>query len=208
MSPEESKNGDQQSPFWPQNLINLFFRPRKFFSKQLALGKAPYVFFVTWCYGIANFFITIDRKLIQVELGKPRPFFDEFFESWVMFWLIAFMMGAFSGIFLWFLGGWLYGVRLEWSGDHEPDKEKARLVYVYSSFVHSGPHLAYVLICTFVYANYSQAYLSKGLFPYLLLVFTLWSLVTSYIGTRTLFQVKRLEALLWFVYFPSPSVPM
>jgi hypothetical protein len=54
LTPELPSIQPELSPPWPQNLVDLLIRPRKFFSGQLALGKTPYVVFVTWCYGVSS----------------------------------------------------------------------------------------------------------------------------------------------------------
>jgi len=194
------------SPLWPQHLIDLFIRPRKFFAGQLALGKTPYVILVTWCYGISSAIDRIDRELIRAELGSPRPGWDQFgpliTESWLGFWVTVLLLGVIGGLFLWWIGGWWYRVRVRWSGVNEPDKRLARLLFVYSSFVHSGPAVALAVAMTMAYPNYAQAYSSDEPYTLLLLVFPFWSVITSYAGVRTLFQVSRWKARIWFVILP------
>jgi hypothetical protein len=92
---------------------------------------------------------------------------------------------------------------LSWSGAKDPDHRLARLVYVYASFVAAGPTVAYTLAITLVYENYQAAFLADELYSMLLLVFPFWSVVCSYIGVRTLFDVKRGPALVWFAILPS-----
>src|SRR5690349_16280716 len=61
------------SPLWPRHLADLFLRPRRFFTDQLALGKTPYAVLVAWCYGVSASIDRLDQELIRAELGKPRP---------------------------------------------------------------------------------------------------------------------------------------
>lgn len=194
------------SPFWPQHLVDLFISPRKFFSGQLSLGKTPYVILVTWCYGISHTIDRINRELFRVELGNPRSSWEQFgpmiTESWFGFWKWVLMSGAIGGIFIWWIGGWWYRIRLKWSGDNEPDKRASRLVFVYSSFVMSGPTVAFALAYTVAYSNYLQAYSSNDFFSLLLPVFLFWSIITSYIGARTVFNVSQWKALIWFAILP------
>jgi hypothetical protein len=194
------------SPLWPQHLINIFIRPRRFFSSQLALGQSLYVILITWCYGAASAIDRIDQELIRAELGQPQRGWERLSpmisESWLGFWVWVLIFGAIGGLLQWLIGGWWYRVRLKWSGAHEPDKRLARLVYVYSSFVESGPALALILVSTVVYADYTQAYASDSPFSALLLVFPFRSLISSYLGVRTLFQVSRWKARVWFVILP------
>ena len=197
----------QASPLWPQHLIDVFIRPRQFFSGQLALGKTPYVLFVTWCYGIANVIDRLDQKMMRSEFGGARSGWEQLgpmiTESWLMYWAWVLVFGAISGVFLWLVGGWWYRVRLQWSGARAPDKQLARLVFVYAAFVHAGPTVALTLGYTMAYANYAQAYAAEEFYSLLMLVFPFWSLVTSYIGTRTMFAVSRWKARIWFVILPG-----
>jgi len=131
--------GPGPSPLWPKNLVDLFIRPRSFFSKRLALGHLPNLLLVTWCYGASNVISRIDTELIRAELGHARRGWETFspfiVESWLGFWLWVLAMGAVGGAMIWWVGGWWYGVRVRWSGVTVLDKRLARLAFVYSSFV-------------------------------------------------------------------------
>jgi hypothetical protein len=155
LGPELPTIEPERSPLWPQNLVDLFIRPARFFSSQLALGKAPYFVFVTWCYGASNAIDRVDRELMRAEFGRPRPLWDHLgpfiTESWLGFWTWILFAGALGGLGLWWIGGWWYRLRLRWSGAHEPDKRLARLVLVYSSFVHAGPLIVLALFQTLAY---------------------------------------------------------
>jgi hypothetical protein len=195
------------SPFWPQHLRDLFFRPRRFFSGQLALGKTPYLVLVTWCYGISSAIDRIDRELLRVELGRARPSWERLgpmiTESWLGFWLWVLLAGALGGIFIWWVGGWWFRVRLEWSGALEPDKRLARLVFVYSSFVATGPAVALAVGYSLVYPSYAAAFAADEPYSALFLIFPFWSLISSYLGVRTLFEASRWKARVWFVILPG-----
>jgi hypothetical protein len=108
------------SPLWPQHLIDLFVRPRRFFTGQLALGKTPYAVFVAWYYGAAASIDRIDQNLLRAPLGRPRRAWEEFapyiVDSWPGFWLFILFSGAVSGAVLWWIGGWWFALRARWSG--------------------------------------------------------------------------------------------
>ncbi len=194
------------SPFWPEHLVDLFVRPSRFFSGQLALGRTPYVLLVTWAYGVANAIDRIDTELMRAELGRSRPGWEEMGPliagSWLGFWVWALTFGAFAGAGLWWIGGWWYRVRLRWSGATAPDKRLSRLLYVYSAFVTAGPTVLLALVQTLSFANYQSAYASQDPWTVLFLVFPFWSIVTGYLGVRTLFDVRAGAARLWFLVLP------
>jgi hypothetical protein len=194
------------SPLWPQHLVDVFLKPTRFFSSQLGLGKTPYVVFVTWCYGIASAVDRIDQELLRAELGRPKPGWEAWgplvVESWAGYWALVLAMGAISGLFLWWLGGWWYRLRLKWAGDPDPDKKLARLVYVYSSFVWSGPAITAALGETLAFSNYLEAWNSEQPYTLALLIFPLWSVVTSYLGAKTIFNVSPWGVRIWFLVLP------
>jgi hypothetical protein len=120
-----------QSPLWPQHLVDLFIRPRQFFAGQLALGKTPYVLFVTWCFGIATAIDRIDQEILRADMGAARAGWDSMAPvlvgSWAGYWATILAYGAVSGLMIWYLGGWWYAKRLSWSGAKDPDHRLARL---------------------------------------------------------------------------------
>lgn len=203
----ESAIKPDESPLWPRHLVDLFIRPRQFFSDHLALGRAPYVILVTWCFGIANAIDRIDQESLRAEFGRPRPGWESMgpylYESWGSYWVAVLAYGMLAGVMLWYLGGWWYALRLRWSGAVDPDKKLARLLYVYSSFIMTGPTVVYALIQTLRHENYLAAYSSDDMLALIFLVFPFWSIACSYIGVRTLFDVKKGKALTWFAVLPT-----
>ncbi len=195
------------SPLWPQHLVDVFLRPTRFFSSQLALGKTPYLVLVTWCYGIASAMDRIDQELLRAEFGRARPGWEVWgpivTQSWSGYWGFVLAAGVFSGLFLWWLGGWWYRVRLRWAGDPSPDARRARLVYVYSSFVCAGPVIVLALLQTVAFENYAAAWNADEFYSSMLVIFLFWSLATSYLGARALFHVSRWRAQLWFLVLPA-----
>lgn len=188
------------SPLSPGRLFDLFAHPRKFFSEQLALDRAPYLFAVTWAYGIAEAIDRVDRSLLKRESGSPAPV-----ESWLAFWELVLFLGAIGGVFLYYLGGWWYRVRLRWSGAVEPDKRLARLTYIYSSFIYAAPAVLLPLSRTLAYPSYLEGYNSADASPLFIAIFPLWSFLASYSGATTLFDLSVWKARLWFLILPSTA---
>lgn len=63
--------------------------------------------------------------------------------------------------------------------------------------------LGLVLVSTIAYPNYAEAYSSGELYSLLIAVFPLWSIVSSYVGVRALFQVSEWKARVWFLVLPA-----
>ena len=196
----------EPSPLCPQHFVDLFIRPSKFFSGQIVLGEMAYVIFVAWCYGVASVFSWIDRDLARESRGM-EPIWKvirlRVADSWLDFWVWAISLGAIAGLFLWLVGGWWYHTRLRWSGANNPANRTSRLLYVYTSFVKSAPTIAIVLLWTALMPNYRQASMTSRNYLPILLIFSLWSLVTSYIGATTLFTLDRWKARMWFLLLPA-----
>jgi len=198
--------GPGPSPFWPQHLVDLLFRPTRFFTDQLALGRTPYVVLVTWALGISSAIDRIDTRIMQAELRKDPERWEalEFLiGTWPRFWAIVLLSGLVGGAFYWWIGGWWCRVRLRWSGAESPDKRLARLLLIYSSFVFAGPAVVALVGQTLLYPNYLAAYESEWGFSIFVLIMVLWSLFTTYKGAIALFQASRRRARLWFVALPA-----
>jgi Yip1 domain len=197
---------EEHSPLWSEHLVDLFFRPGKFFTEQPALGKAPFFLFVTWCYGIANAIGQVNRDLARETTGRAKPSWRALGlmvdESWLAFWFWVLCTGVIAGFFLWLFGGWWFKVRLRWSGAKELKDQTAHLLYVYSSFVESAPTIAMVLLWTVTQPSYRQAFAAKGIYSAVLFLFSFCSLATSYIGARTLFTLEPWKARVWLLALP------
>ena len=196
----------KQSPIWQELVIELFFQPRKFFSDLSILLQTKYVIPVTWIYGIANSIDRLDQEMLEADLGSSANNNDlvfELMESWLTYWGFVLTMGAVSGLFLWWVGGWWYRKRLEWSGAIDPDERLVRVIYVYASFILAAPIVISSIIQTIYFDNYIQAYNSDEMWSLLVIIFPFWSLITSYIGIRTNFEVSKWKARTWFVILPG-----
>ncbi|MFC1895484.1 hypothetical protein ACFL0Q_02325 [Thermodesulfobacteriota bacterium] len=194
------------SPLLPQHLIDLFIRPHRFFSGQLALGNIPHAVLIAWCYGASTGINKIEQNLLRAEIGRPRPGWDQLapylVDWWPGFWAYLLVFGALSGLMLWWLGGWWFSVRLRWSGAINPERRMARLVMVYSAFVHAGPTVAAALVYTAFFDNYAEAFSYDEPFSLILLIFPFWSVAASFTGVRSVFGVSGWRPRLWFLVLP------
>ena len=194
-------------PIWQELVIDLFFRPGRFFADQVTLWQTRYVVAVCWVYGMATAIDKFDEQILKAGLNPRRPNVAEILgpltQSWTWYWTYVLAYGALCGLFLWWIGGWWYRIRLIWSGAVNADVRLARLVYIYASFVAAAPSVIYALIQTATSPNYNVASDAAGLGSVVLLLFPFWSLFTSYRGVRTLFEVSRWKARLWFVILPG-----
>jgi len=205
-SPRSPIDVEGPSPLWPRHLADLFVRPRRFFADQLALGKTPYAVLVAWCYGMSAAIDRIDQEMLRAQVGHARPGWDSMAPYvagwWPGFWLFVLGIGALSGVLIWLLGGWWFALRVKWSGAADPDRRLARLVMVYSGFVHAAPAIIAAVIYMFFFASYAQASASDEAYSLILLVFPFWSCWVSYTGVRTLYGVSGWRTRWWFLILP------
>jgi hypothetical protein len=193
-----------ESPFWPRHLVDLFVRPTRFFSSQLAIGRPAYAAIVAWALGISSAIDQIDTRLLRAEAGSPsasQTLVQVVAEDWLAFWAFVAISGMFGAGLAWYVGGWWCKVRLRWCGVASPDTRLARLLLVYSSFVFAAPHVLAVLAQNLQHANYREAF-EHDVWPGLGAM-VVWSMATTYKGAMALFNPKKWLAVLWFIVLPA-----
>ena len=107
------------------------------------------------------------------------------------------------GLSRWWVGGWRYRVRLEWSGAVRPDKDSARLVYFWAGLVVGSPPLLVTLSYSLRYPSYRASDAAAPLWavlPFVVLPF--WAIWTTYRGVRAVFAVSPGKARIWFLVLP------
>lgn len=191
----------------PYDMFSLFFRPRRFFASQNVYNSDGYAIMALLCYSITRSIDRIDKEILRDSIGVRRAALDALdgigiFDSWIVFWVVVVVLGAIGAPFIWWLGGWWYGLRVRWSGVLAPDMRSVRLVYTYSGLVQSLPMLLMTLASTFIYANYAEDYASDSPVAFIILIFPVWALITSYVGVRATFPVSRWKARFWFLIGP------
>lgn len=197
---------NKNTPIWQELVIDLFFQPRKFFSDLSILMQTKYVVPVTWVFGLSQAIDKIDQEMIKKDINSSSgrsEFITPFIDTWINYWGFVLLYGTISAVFLWWVGGWWYRIRLEWAGAKDPDHRLARVIYIYASFVVAAPMVILALIQTINYDNYIQAYYSDELWSIIIIIFPFWSLITSYIGIRTTFEVSKWKARTWFIILPG-----
>lgn len=198
-------NAALEHPLSWRALGRLFVKPSVYFrSVDLHAGVAW--FGALWLLGIASTIDRIDQNLLRADLGAARSGWSSLGPavtgSWVTFWVFAVFAGLIGALFIWFIGGWWYNLRLRWSGATEFDKREGRLVYVFANMAHAIPTLAYTLAATAVYSNYLLAWQADDWWWAFLLIFPFWAVVVSYKGVRAKFQTRATPARIWFLILP------
>lgn len=194
------------APLSPARLVDLYFRPSKYFSDTRNLDRKSTVFISAGLMGIAGAMSRIDEKIIQAELGHASKHWEStaawLLSSWLNYWLVVVALGLIGAVFLWYLGGWWYKKRLQWSGAIEPSSLLARRVYTMQELVLAGPTVLLALVQTALFANYREAWQAEELWSSSILVFVFWSYWTSYVAVTSAFQVSKSKARIWFLVLP------
>lgn len=188
------------------SLADLYLRPARFFRSALPLDDRRYLYTALLIGGIVGAQGRIDSNIMRAELGSPRAGWDTLepmlMGSWPGYWLFSLTAGLVTALFIWYIGGWWYGLRIRWSGAPARDKRQARITYVWVGLVAALPGLLYVIISTMVFPDYGAAWASEELFSILLVIFPFWGAVVSYRAVRTQFPVKVWPARFWFLILP------
>ena len=131
MSVDESLSGTLVAPtariFTPHNLVALLLRPRDYFARGAVLGDRAGLLISALLVGIANASERIDQNLVKADFkAKTDSFTSWAVSSWSAYWFTVLTLGVISGTITWYLRGWWYRKRLEWSGASDVAPEEAR----------------------------------------------------------------------------------
>ena len=178
-----------------------FFRPSKFTRSFGVHAPGWLMFFIIWIVGASQIVESFEKKVV---LGSSRPWFPE---SWFEIALIAVLAGIIRGGFVFWLGGYWYRLRLAMCGVHDASWSMTGRVYMIAGI---AKHLVFFLIVICgatlhtTFLNYIQdqstvfALTSAGV----LIVLEIWSSCTLYYATKSVFDVKVIWAIVWFLVLP------
>lgn len=184
-----------------RSLVLLFTHPTYLFSQVAALTRGRMYLLLAYCSGVAAAIDRLDQNMMRADL-TGRSSVTALIDSWPKLWLFLLAVGLLYAAVVWWLMGWWYGVRLGWSGAESPDPFTTRVVYVHQDFIQSAPAILIVIAYTFAFANYEEAWASEEAWSALILVFVVWSCVTSYKAVCAAFSVQKWKARFWFLILP------
>jgi len=194
----------------PPQLLDLFLRPRRFFSEgRAAGGRAPLVA-AALVYGLGASVARIEHqaalRLVLKDRGiVPRhraPFINAIAGDWQQFWGHAAITAIVAAVVFWTLGTWWFRLRARWSGAADADPRAAREIYLWSGLVVALPAIVLGLAQTAAFPTFRAAWAEASLWTIVLIVFPFWSAFTSYAGVRAVFPVRRGRAIVWFLVLP------
>lgn len=195
-----------RSPIAPSRLVDLFFRPSRYFAQ---LGHFDHTFAIVFCAFVMGMASSIDRiNQVIISLGALRelPMLNDsylwFINGWAHYWQNVLVSAFISALLLFYGGGWWYAVRLRWSDAKEVVLVDARRLYTFQEFVYSAPFVIAAIVQTFMYANYAQVAPAKNMWLYIALFFSLWSCWTSYAAVCAAYTLSKSKAMIFFLILP------
>lgn len=210
MRSDESLSGATLPPaaavFSARGLISLWLRPRAYFANPHVLQDRRGILVAALLVGVTNAMDRIDRNLVKTDLGAgggANSFTAWVVSSWSNYWLMVLVAGVISAVLSWYIYGWWYRKRLEWSGAAEVEREDARRLNTLQELVYVLPLIALAVWQTLIYRNYAEAWASDDMASMVIVVFLFWSCWTSYCGATTLYTLKKARARFWFLILPA-----
>ena len=196
-----------RSPLSLASLGDLYLAPSRFFAQPARLAKRPELLLVAWAAGIAYAMDRVESRLVAAELGanarRAEQIWASIGASWPLYWAVILGVGLLNGLILYWLAGWWYRKRLQWSGARRAAPADARATYVYQDLVQTAPALLVALAHTLLFPHFRAAWESEELWSTLVVVFVFWSCATSFRGVCAGFPVVRWKARLWFLILPA-----
>jgi len=179
----------------------LLFRPRAFFQHFAVRSIGGLTPLAAWMYGIAATMDRMESRILPTDHDSGLK--EALGGSWIAYWMWALLAGILAGWLYYALGAWWYRKRLEFSGVRRPEPKRARRVYLYASQVYVLPFLIYTGWQTTNYESPLAAMSGDDPGSILIMVCLFWSIYTSYRGVRTLFDVRKWPARVWFALLPA-----
>jgi hypothetical protein len=178
-----------------RNIHRLFFRPRSYFAGIAAPKKRIWLYLFAFTYSVAY---AIDRTGFSSMQGTAPA------ASWAEHWAIIGGAALIGSLFIFYVGGAWYRLRLGFCGVHLADNDEVMMVYLSAAQVYALPMIVIALAETLLYKNPTVADIKSPAWLGLsLLVFLFWSIYVSYAGVRTVFQPKKAAAAFWFLGGPA-----
>lgn len=191
----------QTNPFQLRSLFELFFQPKRFFSRVPNYPKWS-ILLSAYLLGVFSVIDRIDQKLFKAdfESSTSPTFITQVVSSWATYWAMVLVLGVMSAAIVWLIYGWWFKKRLQFSGAKNPDITLVRQVFVLQALIYVLPSILIALVNTFLYPNYLVAY-NESMIAVSVILFIFWSCWTSYRGATTVFVTNQ-WSVFWFLVLP------
>ncbi|MGJ8637257.1 MAG: hypothetical protein ACSHX5_10465 [Phycisphaerales bacterium] len=178
-----------------------FFRPGEYMTRNGIYASQFVLAIVIWITGISLVFSRLENNSV---LGRALP---EIFDSWSAVLFLALFSGTLRGLIVYGLGTWWYRVRLGFCGYKQSEFSTAGRVYMLSG---TAKHLVTILSMAIAMVQFEtfKEYLinEDGVIFYITgaisLIAIFWSSFTLYFGSRAVFPLERMWAMVWLLILP------
>ncbi len=164
------------------------------FSKQHLVTKSPkYLWLAIWVIGLGS----ATGNLTSSDST-----------GWSEVWTIAVFGGILAGAIAYYIAGWFYNVRVQWSKG-QGGIDTARNIYIFSSLPIAVTSIASLLFNQLSYgSDYFTSYSTDAssvdlIFGLLSFAAIIYSIVISYRAVREVMHAEKRRAIGWFVVAPA-----
>jgi len=176
---------------------------KTFLEIHLVEKSQPYLLLVLWMFGMANIIrlIEIREKLFEIIgiSGKIIP------ENWIILWCIIIGAGLLFGIIGYWIGGFLYHLRVIFSKG-TPDFRLSRLIYLYSGI----PLFFFTILIEIIAAiKYGSSYFEAAQSAVfiismmtLLVTGVFFTLHLSFRAVRQVYRTRKDLSIIFFMIIP------
>jgi hypothetical protein len=192
--------------FGPHRLVSLLLTPRAFFSHADLMRDRLGIIIAAALVGVSNAMGRLDQNLSKADLRQQQAadgFTSWSTSSWWHYWIMVLLIGLLSAVVSWYISGWFFRKRLEWSGAGQVAPDDARSLSVLQDLVWVLPMMAMALVQTFSYPNYIEAWRESTTSSVLIMIFIFWSCWTGYCAATTVYTLKKTQARIWFMILPA-----
>ena len=191
---------------WHEGLRDLYFRPRRFFSRPANIARPLLAAACATLVGVGNAIGKIDSKLMIAQMSRPgtgTSLVATIADTWAHYWTVVLVLGLVGALIFWGVCGWWYRMRLQWSGAQAPDPALARRVWALQSAVCALPLFVTAIFRAMSFETPSAAANAPLDFTVAVdLIVPFWGCWTSYAAATTAFTLKKSRAVVWFLILP------
>ena len=186
-----------------KNFFWLWIQPNRFFINVNAKLTSIAVVLCVYLMGISAVADRIDINIMRTYSGgRSNEFIMNLTTNWISYWGFVLGAGVLAAGIAWLFWGWIFNLRLKWSGDKDFDPTHGRVVYSITDLVLSLPYLVVMVIPVLYYPDYITYYNHDELWTSSIIIFSIWKHVTKFIVVKKQFNVMTWKACIWFLALP------
>lgn len=180
----------------------LWLKPNHFLRRIDTRITSVAVMFCVYLMGITGTADRVDNMILKHYNQGSNEFFIELAQNWLSYWGFILTVGILMAGLIWLFWGWIYILRVRWSGDQAVDPTTARNVYSIVNLVANIPYLMVMIVPILFYPNYLTYFHHEELWSSALLLFAIWGHVAHFMAVKGQFNVVTWKAAIWFLIVP------